>query len=272
MWRRGCATRASQAWGGFPECSRLQRFARSWLDRPLPRGLRHERLGGLAAKLKPDLVGFARVSSELRALARPSQAIPDGYSGGGSFAGAKCAATFAVGAPPRSGGSIFHTRRQANVKTIRRFRRVVLRRAREHGESGQAMAEIAIALPLLLLMLIGIWEFARAYQIQQVVVNAAREGAREVVLPTGDEGEGTIATATTVVNNYLAGGSVSGATVQFEPSDEGLHLGGDPITVHVEVPYDFALIGPLIRLATGNSSADGPGDIMLSSQATMRHE
>lgn len=138
-----------------------------------------------------------------------------------------------------------------------------MRRAARHGESGQALAEIAIALPLLLLMLIGIWEFARAYQIQQVVVNAAREGAREVVLPSG-----TVASATTVVQNYLAGGSV--------PCDGCVTITGDdgttaaPMTVQVQVPYSFNLIGPMIRLATGNDG--GPGDITLSSSATMRHE
>lgn len=157
------------------------------------------------------------------------------------------------------------------MKTIRSWRRALWRRARRHGESGQALAEIAIALPLLLLMLIGIWEFARAYQIQQVVVNAAREGAREVVLPTGTGGStGTIATATATVNNYLASGAISGATVTITPADESAHETGTAITVDVSVPYSFALIGPLIELATGNSG--GPGDITLSSRATMRHE
>lgn len=136
-----------------------------------------------------------------------------------------------------------------------------MRRASEFGDSGQALAEIAIALPLLLLMLIGIWEFARAYQIQQVVVNAAREGARVVVLPIPD-----VDSATVIVNNYLAAGSVSGQTVTIS----GTEATGEAMTVQVSVPYTFNLIGPVIRLATGSSG--GPGDITLSSQATMRHE
>ena len=149
------------------------------------------------------------------------------------------------------------------MKTIRRWRRFLARRAAEHGESGQALAEIAIALPLLLLMLIGIWEFARAYQIQQVVVNAAREGARTVVLP--DAGA-DVDSATVIVNNYLSAGRVNGATVNIT----GTEATGEAMTVTVSVPYSFNLIGPVIRLATGNSG--GPGDITLSSSATMRHE
>lgn len=139
-----------------------------------------------------------------------------------------------------------------------------MRRAARHGESGQALAEIAIALPLLLLMLIGIWEFARAYQIQQVVVNAAREGARIVVLPNSSGG--TVDSATNAINHYLASGSISGATINITGTEDT----GQPMTVQVSVPYTFNLIGPMIRLATGNDG--GPGDINLSSSATMRHE
>ncbi|MFW6089214.1 MAG: TadE/TadG family type IV pilus assembly protein [Gemmatimonadota bacterium] len=150
------------------------------------------------------------------------------------------------------------------MKTIRSWRRALLRRAAKHGESGQALAEIAIALPLLLLMLIGIWEFARAYQIQQVVVNAAREGARIVVLPNSSGG--TVDSATNAINHYLAAGSISGASINITGTEDT----GQPMTVQVSVPYSFNLIGPVIRLATGNDG--GPGDITLSSQATMRHE
>lgn len=138
-----------------------------------------------------------------------------------------------------------------------------MRRAARHGESGQALAEIAIALPLLLLMLIGIWEFARAYQIQQVIVNAAREGARTVVLPGADPDSARV-----IVSNFLAGGSVPCDNCVTITGNDGST--GDPMTVQVRVPYSFNLIGPVIRLATGSDG--GPGDIMLSSQATMRHE
>jgi Flp pilus assembly protein TadG len=140
-----------------------------------------------------------------------------------------------------------------------------MRRAAAHGESGQALAEVAIALPLLLLMLIGIWEFARAYQIQQVVVNAAREGARIVVLPTASGG--TVDSATNAVESYLAGGRVACDNCVTITGTEDT---GEPMTVRVAVPYSFQLIGPIIRLATGSNS--GPGDITLSSEATMRHE
>ncbi|TFG63414.1 MAG: pilus assembly protein [Gemmatimonadales bacterium] len=136
-------------------------------------------------------------------------------------------------------------------------------RARRHGSSGQALAEVAIALPILLLMLVGIFEFARAYQIQQVVVNAAREGARQAVLQGVNSDSATV-----IVNTYLAGGSITGATIVITDTNNT----GDPTTVQVSVPYSFGLIGPIIRLATSDAGRTGPGDITLSSQATMRHE
>ena len=158
------------------------------------------------------------------------------------------------------------------MKTIRRWVRSFERRSARLGESGQALAEVAIALPLLLLMLIGIWEFARAYQIQQVVVNAAREGAREVVLPNRNIGQpneiGTVATATDAVEAYLAAGNVGCSSCVTITGNDGTT--GDPMTVTVQVPYSFNFIGPVIRLVTGSN--DGPGDITLSSTATMRHE
>jgi len=152
------------------------------------------------------------------------------------------------------------------LNSIRRLRSRVKKPARRFGSSGQALAEVAIALPILLLMLVGIFEFARAYQIQQVVVNAAREGARQGVLQGVD-----VDSATAVVNRYLAGGSISGATIVLTGVG-GAATAGDVTTVQVSVPYSFSLIGPIIRLATKDSGRTGPGDITLSSQATMRHE
>ena len=152
------------------------------------------------------------------------------------------------------------------LNAIRQLRSRLKKSTRRYGSSGQALAEVAIALPILLLMLVGIFEFARAYQIQQVVVNAAREGARQGVLQTVD-----VDSVTNVVNRYLAGGSISGATIVLTGVGAAA-AAGDVTTVQVSVPYTFSLIGPLIRLATKDPGRTGPGDITLSSQATMRHE
>lgn len=45
--------------------------------------------------------------------------------------------------------------------------------------AGAAAVEMAFALPLMLLLLVGTWEVGRMVEAQQVVSNAAREGARQ---------------------------------------------------------------------------------------------
>ena len=49
-------------------------------------------------------------------------------------------------------------------------------------DRGAAMVEFAIVLPVLMLILLGIIEFGRAYNAQVSIQAAAREGARELAL------------------------------------------------------------------------------------------
>jgi len=50
------------------------------------------------------------------------------------------------------------------------------------SERGAAAVEFAIVLPVLLLLVLGIVEFGRAYNIQTTLSGAAREGVREMAL------------------------------------------------------------------------------------------
>src|SRR5687767_5791861 len=89
-------------------------------------------------------------------------------------------------------------------------------RNRLKSERGAALLETAITLPLVLLVSVGIFEFARAYQTSQILTNAAREAARVAILPaTTDE------QIQATVTNYLAAGGVPLPT-------------GTPMTVNVE--------------------------------------
>ena len=54
---------------------------------------------------------------------------------------------------------------------------------RATDESGQAIIELALTLPLLLLVVLGVFDFGLMFQRFEVVTNAAREGARVAVLP-----------------------------------------------------------------------------------------
>src|SRR5437773_8227177 len=50
---------------------------------------------------------------------------------------------------------------------------------------GQAMVEMALVLPLFLFFIFGIIEIGRAWSVKQVMTNAAREGSRVLLLPSG---------------------------------------------------------------------------------------
>lgn len=129
------------------------------------------------------------------------------------------------------------------------------------GDAGQALVEVAIALPILLALLVGIFEFARAYNVQQVITHAAREGARHGVVEASAAAE-----AQTRATLRLADGNISGATVTATCSPCGT---GDELRVQVTVPYTFVFVGPVLSLF---SSGADPGTINLSSTATMRIE
>lgn len=52
----------------------------------------------------------------------------------------------------------------------------------QRDERGQALVEFALILPIILLLVVGMLEFARAWNLHQVMTDAAREGARRAVL------------------------------------------------------------------------------------------
>src|SRR6476646_2795132 len=74
------------------------------------------------------------------------------------------------------------------------------------SERGQALLEMAMTLPLLLLVSVSIFEFGRAYQTWQVLTNAAREGARVAILPGS-----TTANVQARVQQYMTAGQLPGA-------------------------------------------------------------
>jgi Flp pilus assembly protein TadG len=65
--------------------------------------------------------------------------------------------------------------------------------------SGVAAVELAFLLPLVLIpLLFGMWEVGRLIECQQVVSNAAREGAR-----AASTGQFTDSQVQTIITNYL---------------------------------------------------------------------
>jgi Flp pilus assembly protein TadG len=146
-------------------------------------------------------------------------------------------------------------------------------RARVRSERGAAIIEMAVTMPLLLLISFGIFEFGRAFQYWQVLTNAAREGARVAVLP------GTNDTAVQErVQAYLDGGGLaapeSPATVGVDIArNTQISIGtgtASASTVTVTYPFEFIALQPVAQLVVGGSTLGEP--ITMTASATMRNE
>ncbi|MGO4383770.1 TadE/TadG family type IV pilus assembly protein [Specibacter sp. RAF43] len=97
---------------------------------------------------------------------------------------------------------------------------------RTGSERGAAAVEFALLLPILLLLVIGIMEFGRAFNVQISASNAAREGARYAAVHYAEAGftngaaqaaalaaAPTLPAGTPVTITYSAGACSSGSTV-----------------------------------------------------------
>jgi Flp pilus assembly protein TadG len=144
-------------------------------------------------------------------------------------------------------------------------------RTRIRHRRGQALVEAALVLPLLLLVLVGIMEVGRAWNIHQVVTHAAREGARAAAVwhDTGNAADSACA---------VAGRSLAAASVAFDCGDDltvsGDGAGSEEVEVTVDIAYNFILLGPVLSLAIGpvGGASLNQNSIHLTSKAVMRNE
>ena len=58
-----------------------------------------------------------------------------------------------------------------------------MNRKARHGEKGAELVEMAFVVLIFLVLMMGVFEFGRAFNIYQNITNAAREGARFAVAP-----------------------------------------------------------------------------------------
>jgi Flp pilus assembly protein TadG len=136
-------------------------------------------------------------------------------------------------------------------------------------ERGQALAEFALIMPILFLLIAGILGFGRAYNIQQVVVDAAREGARvaavqDTTMAPADPTRGPDSVVA-IVKRRLQAIAIDTSTVTVNV-DGNWRVTGDSIHVDVSVPYSLPLLSVLMNWATGTPNFN------LHSTTTMRNE
>jgi Flp pilus assembly protein TadG len=137
---------------------------------------------------------------------------------------------------------------------------------RELSRRGAAVVEMAMVLPIFVLLLLGLVEFGRAIMVGQMVTNAAREGCRQAIL----DGSTNTAVDTFVKDFLQASANVSRSDVTVNIAIANPASGGqlsaaatrDLVTVSVSIP--FARVSYLPPSFLGSAS--------LSAASAMRHE
>jgi Flp pilus assembly protein TadG len=133
---------------------------------------------------------------------------------------------------------------------------------------GAALVEGALTLMVVMLFVLGIMDFGRAYNLYQDITNTAREGARYAVAPLpGTSTLPTTSDVTTAVNNLLSSPNfnVCPAKNCVTVTTPTQTINGKVLnysTVTVTVPYTL-VIAKMIGL---------DGSINIKSSATMRDE
>jgi Flp pilus assembly protein TadG len=121
-------------------------------------------------------------------------------------------------------------------------------------QAGQTAVEFALILPILVLILMGVFDFGRAFYAYSVVANAAREGARAGVYfrATADEVTAGVYSAATnarvisetarAINKYWIGLETGPTAPQVWRSPPSV----TPGTISVTVSYSFRPVTPVI--------------------------
>jgi hypothetical protein len=119
-------------------------------------------------------------------------------------------------------------------------------------ERGSATLELALVLPLTLLMALALVQVGLIARDSAVVALAAREGSREAAVSTDDE---------SVRDAALRSGDLPDERTEVIVERSG--TAGDPVTVRVH--YRAPLVVPFVEWLF-------PDEVELASQATMRQE
>ena len=128
--------------------------------------------------------------------------------------------------------------------------------------SGQALVEMALVTPILLLLLLGVVELSRAWNAHQVLTNTAREALRSAVVDDPNYSQEQMFGA---IGESLALAALDPSLVEI--SFQGWKTGtGNPARIELRYHYEFMLLAPFFELSTGKRS------VMLSTAFVMRNE
>jgi Flp pilus assembly protein TadG len=133
------------------------------------------------------------------------------------------------------------------------------------SQHGAAAVELALLLPILIILIFGAIEFGVLMYDQQVLTNASREGARAGIVQK--DTPVTVAEIQQIVSNYASGRLItfgSGGTAPETDVSPGTGDFGSDVTVTATYGYEFFVLGSLIPGFDGQR--------LMTAHTTMRHE
>ena len=97
----------------------------------------------------------------------------------------------------------------------------------------QALVEVAIVLPMLLLLILGVMDFGRIFYAKIVLTNAAREGANYLSRNPDDKDSAYVSTINAINNEAASSGII--ATMLEDPTFDNCCTPGDKVGVTVAI-------------------------------------
>lgn len=126
------------------------------------------------------------------------------------------------------------------------------------NQSGAVAVEFALVLPIFLVLVLGIFEFGRAFNIQISLSEAAREAARYAAIHQSD--------STYTVGDAQAAGVAAAPSVDLDPDDIAItSTGTNPCNVEVTISYSTPWMTGFPGLVPGM-----PAELNISGTGVMR--
>jgi Flp pilus assembly protein TadG len=129
-------------------------------------------------------------------------------------------------------------------------------------EDGQGLVEFALVVPVLLLLIVGLAEFSRAWNTKQVLTDAAREALRSSVVANPDF---SYQAMLDLIDQALVRAALDPG--RAEVSVDGWKAGtGTPARIQIDYRYELGIFGALAGWVAGDRT------LVLSTSFAMRNE
>jgi len=141
---------------------------------------------------------------------------------------------------------------------------------------GAEIAEAAAVLPLMFMILLGIFWFGQAFSIYGVITRAAQEGARAAALPycaTCTPGGTAVANAVTAVENTLSTANLNPNLAQYpaaQPSLNACTIGGGTGSTACDGASSNVCVQMPVQLSNTTAGATGVCGVSVSFQYPFR--